>query len=186
MKGYIKESHTTIFTGPTVSGKTHLILDLIEKEYKKHFDYVIIICPALQWNKTYHSKDWIKNDDKVWLIEPRDRLYQWIEKFSELLERSETRIIIGDIIVDEDLDNRGQSLLEFVISGRHWDHYLRLLTQSFSAIPKNVRRQTKAIFVSYPKEMGDLKMIHDKNNVLTDDVMGFFKNIKTCMFLYTK
>ena len=85
MKGYIKESHTTIFTSPTVSGKTHLILDLIEKEYKKYFDYIIIICPALQWNKTYHSKDWIKNNDKVWLIEPRDRLYQWIEKFSELL-----------------------------------------------------------------------------------------------------
>ena len=26
-----------------------------------------------------------------------------------------------------------------------------------------------AIFVMYPKERGDLKMIHDENDVLTDD-----------------
>ena len=55
------------------------------------------------------------------------------------------------------------------ISGRHRDHYLWLLTQSYAAIPKNLRRQAKTIFVWYPKERGELKMIHDENNVLTDD-----------------
>ena len=48
-------------------GKTHLVLELIEKEYNKHFDYIIIICPTLRDNKTYHAKEWIKNDDKDWL-----------------------------------------------------------------------------------------------------------------------
>ena len=43
MKGYINEPHTAIFTGQTKCGKTHLVLDLIEKEYSKHFDYIIII-----------------------------------------------------------------------------------------------------------------------------------------------
>ena len=50
--------------------KTHLVLDLIEKEYGKHFDYIIIICPTLRYNKAYHSKEWIKKDDNIWLIEP--------------------------------------------------------------------------------------------------------------------
>ena len=31
MTDYLKEPHTTIFTGPTGCGKTHLVLDLIEK-----------------------------------------------------------------------------------------------------------------------------------------------------------
>ena len=88
MTDYIKDPHATIFTGQTGCGKTHLILDLIEKEYDKMFDYIIIICPTLRWNKTHHSKDWIKNDDKVWLIEPKDRLYQWIEKLPQLLAGS--------------------------------------------------------------------------------------------------
>ena len=40
---------------------------------------------------------------------------------------------------------------------------------SYPTIPKNLRRQAKAIFFWYPKERGDLKMIHDEKNVLTDD-----------------
>ena len=107
MTGYIKEPHTTIFTGPTSCGKTDLVLDLIQKEYSKHFDYIIIICPTLRWNKTYHAKDWIKNDDKVWLVESKDRLYQWIEKLPQMLACSETLVIIVDIIADEDLDKQG-------------------------------------------------------------------------------
>ena len=68
MTGYIKKPHTAIFTDRIGCGKTHLVLDLIEKEYNKYFDYIAIICPMLRDNNvTYHSKDWIKNDDKIWL-----------------------------------------------------------------------------------------------------------------------
>ena len=74
MTDYIKKPHTTIFIGQTGCGKTHLVLDLTEKEYNKHFDYIIIICPTLPDNKTYHAKEWIKNDDKIWLIEPKNNL----------------------------------------------------------------------------------------------------------------
>ena len=189
MTGYIKKSHTTIFTGPTGCGKTHLVLDLIEKEYTKHFAYIVIICPTLRWNKTYHFKDWIKNDDKVWLIEPKDKPYQWIEKFSQLLARSETLFIIDVIIGDEGLDKRRQPLLELAISGRHRDYYLWLLTQSYSAIPKNLKKQVKAIFVWYPKKKADLKMIHDENNVLTNDelvIVGDFLRTSKHAYLYIR
>ena len=189
MTGYIKKSHTTIFTGPTGCGKTHLVLDLIEKEYTKHFAYIVIICPTLRWNKTYHFKDWIKNDDKVWLIEPKDKPYQWIEKFSQLLARSETLFIIDVIIGDEGLDKRRQPLLELAISGRHRDYYLWLLTQSYSAIPKNLRKQVKAIFVWYPQKKADLKMIHDENNVLTNDelvIVGDFLRTSKHACLYIR
>ena len=103
---YIKEPYTTIFTGPTGCGKTHLVLDLIEKEYNKHFDYIMIICPTLRLNKTYLSKRQIKDDDQIWLVEPKDKLYHWIERLSQLLAGSETLFIIDDIIADEGLDKR--------------------------------------------------------------------------------
>ena len=119
-----------MFIGHTGCGKTHLVLELIENHYNKYYDHIIIICPTLRWNKTYHSKDWIKNDDKVWLVEPKDKLYQWIEKLSQLLASFETLFIIDDIIADEGLDKRRQHLLELAILGRHYDHYLWLLMQS--------------------------------------------------------
>ena len=79
MTDYIKDPYTTIFSDPTGCGKTHLVLDLTEKEYNKYFDDIIIICSTPPWNKTYHFKEWIKNDDKVWLVEPKDRLYSGLK-----------------------------------------------------------------------------------------------------------
>ena len=188
MTDYIKQPHTAIFTGRTKSGKTHLVSGLIEKEYSKHFDYIVIICPTLRDNKTYHSKDWIKNNDKVWLIEPQDNLYQWIRKLSQFLRRFQTLFIIDNIIADESLDKRRQSMLELVISGRHRDHYLWLLTQSYSAVPKILRRQAEAIFTWYPKERGYFKMIHDENDFLTDDELvvlrGLLRKTKhACLYI---
>ena len=73
-------------------------------------------------------------------------------------------------------------VLELYSSDRHRGHYLLLLTQSYTAIPKNLRRQTKAIFVWYPKERADLKTIQDEDGVLTDDelvvVRGILKKSK--------
>ena len=96
---------------------------------------------------------------------------------SELLRFLEVLFIIDDIIANENLDKRRQPLLELAISGRHRNHYFCLLTQSYIAIPKNLRRQAKAIFEWYPKEKGDLKMIHDENDMLTDDELVVAKNI---------
>ena len=142
--------------GQTGCGKAHLVSDLIKKEYKKYFDYIIAICSMLRINKIYHAKDWIKNDNKVWLIEPTDNLYQWIGKLLQLLSRFKTLFINDDTTANKDLGKRRQPLLELSISGRHRDHYLWLLTQSYLAIPKNLRKQAKAIFVWYPKESADL------------------------------
>ena len=128
-------------------------------------------------NETYHAKEWMKNDDKVWLVDPKNNLYQWIKKLPELLRFLEILFIIDKIIANEGLDKRRWSLLESAISGRHWGHYLWLLTQSYTAIPKNLQRQPKTIFVWYPKEQGDLKAIHEENDVLTDNELVIIRGV---------
>ena len=72
--------------------------------------------------------------------------------------------MIDDIIADETLDKRHQPLLELVISGRHRGHSLWLLTQSHTAIPNNIRRQAKMLYVWYPKNRTDLHTIHEEND----------------------
>ena len=47
----MKNPHTTIFTSITGCGKSPLVLELIEREYNKDFDCIIIIYPTLRWNK---------------------------------------------------------------------------------------------------------------------------------------
>ena len=104
-------------------------------------------------------------------------LYYWIRNLSQMLACSNVLFIIDDTIADEGLDKRRQSLLELAISGRHREHYLWLLTLSYPAIPKNLRKQVMAIFAWYPKERGDLKMIHDENVVLTDDELVVVRDL---------
>ena len=123
----ILKPHTSIFIGQTGCGKTHHVLDLIENQYSNHFDNIVIIGPTLRENDIYHAKEWIKNDDKVWLVDPKQNLYQWIKNLSELLRFLEVVFIIDEISANESLDKRRQPLLQLSISGRHQGHYLWLL-----------------------------------------------------------
>ena len=83
----MKEPHTLFITSTGV-GETHLALDLREKEYKSHFDFIIIICPTLKHKETYRSRKWVWTDPVVILIEPGNQLYDWIEKIANLLAGS--------------------------------------------------------------------------------------------------
>ena len=161
-----------IVHSPNRSRETHLALDLLEKDYKNYFDFIIIICSTL----TYQIRNWIWTDPYVTWIEPGNHLYDWIEKIGNLFAGLKTLFLIDDIIADEALDKRRQPLLELAISGRHRGHLLGLLTQSYTAIPKNIRRQTKMLYVWYPKNRTDLSAIHEENNVI--ETQEVFVNVK--------
>ena len=139
----MKEPHTALFVAPTGVGKMHLALNLLESEYRNHFDFIIIICPTLAHNETYKSQGWVWTDPDVTPIEPGNQLYYLIEKISKLLAGSKTLFLIDDIIADEALDKCRQPLLELAILGRHRNHSLWLLTHSYTAVPNNIRRQAK-------------------------------------------
>ena len=182
----MKEPHTALFVAPTGVGKTHLALNLLDSEFFNHFDFIVIICPTLKHNETYKSRGWVWTDPEVILIEPDNRLYYLIERISNLLTGSKTLFLIDDVITDEALDKHCQPQLELAISGRHRHHSLWLLTQSYTAIPSNIRRQEKMIYVWYPKNRMDLKVIHEENDIIEmEELANIKKKLKqgkhTCL-----
>ena len=189
MRLTLKEPHTALFVAPTGVGKTHLALNLLENEYLNHFDFIIIICPTLRYNQTYRSRKWFWNDPNVILIEPGNQLYDWIEKLERIFAGYKTLFLIDDIIADENLDKKRQPLLSLAISGRHKEHSLWLLTQSYTAIPKNIRRQAKMLYVWYPKNRTDLATIHEENDVIEtqEKLMDIKRELKegkhTCLIM---
>ena len=63
----------------------------------------------LKHNETYRSREWLWTDPHIIWIEPGNRLFDWIEKMSNLLGRFIlgrfiTLFLIDDIIADETLD----------------------------------------------------------------------------------
>ena len=171
----MKEPHTALFVAPTGVGKSHSALSLLETEYRNHFDFIVIICPTLRYKSTYKSRGRVWNDPDVIPTEPGNQLYYLIEKISNLLAGDKTLFLTDDIIADETLDKRRQPLLELAISGRHRGHSLWLLTQSYTAIPNNISRQTKMLYVWYPKNRMDLNTIHEENDVIGPEVLGRVK-----------
>ena len=115
----MKEPHTALFVAQAGVRKTQLASDLLQSEYKDHFDFIIIICPTLVHNSTYKSRGWVWNDPDVIQIEPGNNLYYLIEKICKMLAGSATLFLIDVIIADEALDKRRQPLLSLAISGRH-------------------------------------------------------------------
>ena len=51
----MKEPHTALFIAPTGVGKTHLVLSLLESEYRNHFNFIVTICPTLSYCLTKTS-----------------------------------------------------------------------------------------------------------------------------------
>ena len=98
-----------------------------------------------------------------------------IEKISNLLAGDKTLFLIDDIIADEILDKHRQPLLELVILGRHRGHSLWLLTQSYTAIPNNIRRQAKMLYIWYSKNRTDLNTIHEENDVIDPEELSRVK-----------
>ena len=131
--------------------------------------------PTLRCNSTYKNRSWVWNDSDVIPIEPGNQLYYLIEKISNLLAGDKTLFLIDDIIADETLDERRQPLLELVISGRHRGHSLWLLTQSNTAIPNNIRRQAKMLYIWYPKTRTDLNTIHEENDIIGPEELARVK-----------
>ena len=86
----MKELHTALFAAPYGVGKMHLALNLLENEYRNHFDFIVIICPTLEHNEMYKSRGWVWNDPDVLPLEPGNQLYYWIEKIINLLTGSKT------------------------------------------------------------------------------------------------
>ena len=98
-----------------------------------------------------------------------------IEKISNLLIGDKTLFLIDDIIADEILNKHRQSLLELAISGGHRGHSLLLLTQSYTAIPNNIRRQAKMLYVWYPKNRTDMNTIHEENHIMGPEELARVK-----------
>ena len=137
----------------------------------------------------YKSQGWVWTDPEVIPIEPGNQLYYLIEKISNLLAGSKTLFLIDDIIADEALDKRHQLLLELAISGRYRAHLLWLLTQSYTAVPNNIRRQAKILYVWYPKNRTDLNAIQEENDVIEmqEELARIKKQLKqgkhTCLIM---
>ena len=68
-----------IITGSTNCGKTKYLIEQLQGPFKNVFDYIILICPTYDRNKTYHR--FAKNNKHFLVLMPDASNQAEIEEF---------------------------------------------------------------------------------------------------------
>ena len=100
-----------MIVGMTGCGKTYYLLEMLEKEYFSHFDYIFLICPTYFWNKTY--QEWLyKDSEKLYPI-PWDQnsVEDFIKYITDNFKGTNSLIILDDCASTQAVKNRVSELV---------------------------------------------------------------------------
>ena len=127
-----------------VAEKTVFILDLLEGPYHEVFRHIVVLCPTVRHNKTYHQRPWIWADPKVYVVDPGERLYDYLRAFYLVFQGEPTLYVINDCSATKALTNKKKDMLsELAFSGRHAKQSAWVLTQKYNSVLKDLREQTR-------------------------------------------
>ena len=155
-----------LISGITGCGKTHFLLDLLQSDYKNKFDYIIIVCPTFEYNKTYDRKFILSDPDIIPLViddKLNDVLHRLIEKYKDKTEQ--TLIIVDDCANLYDAKLKATALTKLAFHGRHINISLWILTQKYNAIVKDFRENIRILVLFYDKDKESRESAFKENNI---------------------
>ena len=152
-----------IILGMTGCGKTYYLLEMLETEYSGHFDYIFLICPTYEWNKTYQS--WKYKDDKKYVPIPCDH-YQ-VEDFLKFIvanfKGTNSLIILDDCACGQSVKNRTSELVDLGFSARHYGFSTIVITQQLTSIAKPYRENVAKLVTFYNPNRKDMKTVLEES-----------------------
>ena len=146
-----------IIVGMTACRKTHYLLSMLEKEYKKHYDYIFIVCPTLEDNKTYQQWKYLTDPDVYELPVAHDNVENILRDITNYAKNTNSLIILDDCAASKDVKNRTSELVKLGFSGRH----IGLSMQQLTSIAKPYRMNISKLVPFYNACKDDMKYIFD-------------------------
>ncbi len=128
-----------MIVGMTGCGKTYYLLNMIEKDYFGHFDYIFLICPTYFWNKTYQN--WTYKDSVKFYPLPCDQnsVDDFLKYMIDNFKGTNSLIILYDCAATQIVKNRVSELVKLTFSTRHYGLSTVVLTQKMTSIAKPYR-----------------------------------------------
>ena len=148
----------------TACGKTHYLLEMLEKEYKNHFDYIFIVCPTLEDNKTYQNWKYLKDPKVHELPCDQDEVEETLRQIPNFAKNTNSLVILDDCATSKDLKNRTSELVKLAISGRYIGLSTIVITQQLTSIAKPYKMNISKLVTFYNSSKDDMKYIF--NNYL--------------------
>ena len=112
---YMKTPFNFLVVGMTASGKTKYLLDTLENDYKNHLDYIVLICPTFDFNKTYHEWKYKNDEDFIVIQCDQDHVGTILKHFSDIY-KGRNWFIILDCASSQQVKNRVSELVRLAFS----------------------------------------------------------------------
>ena len=161
------DPHSAIICGQTFRcAQTVFVLDLLEGPYRGVFRHIVILCPTARHNKTYQERSWIWKDPEIFIVDPGERLHDYLRALYQCFEGEPTLYLIDDCAATKALTKKKDMLSELAFSGRHAGASVWVLTQKFNAVGKDLREQTKWVALFHCKDRDSFEDCLRENDVI--------------------
>ncbi|MCU7846332.1 MAG: hypothetical protein KZQ93_21055, partial [Candidatus Thiodiazotropha sp. (ex Monitilora ramsayi)] len=147
-------------------GKSVFILDLLEGPYRGVFRHIVVLCPTMRHNKTYHQRTWIWTDPEVYIHDPGERIHDYLRAFVQLFQGEPTLYIIDDCSATKALTKKKDMLSELAFSGRHAEQSVWVLSQKYNSVLKDLREQTRWVCLFHCKDRDSFVDCLRENDVI--------------------
>ena len=126
-----------LIVGPTNSGKSRFVVDQLYGSFRSKFDYIVLICPTVAHDKTFHRIG--ENDPRMFVkICMQHEVEIWLKLVNRLSEGTKMLIIFDDCAASKDVKWRTGQLVNL----------------GFSASPYRFQRSDASIRTSNRKVLG--------------------------------
>ena len=138
-----------LIVGPTNSGKTQYLLNLLRGPFRGWFDYTVLFCPTFVKNTTYDRfVDACRGC--MWMhVCQQHEIESWLRLASYLFEKTKTLFVLDDCAASKDVKGCTSQLVNFGFSARHDGISVWVLTQQITSIAKPFRENVAAIVLFY-------------------------------------
>jgi hypothetical protein len=152
-----------MFVGPSASGKTTLIINLLRNNayFRRYFDVIYVFSPSWTLDRSWRALDaWTADqrkekstDSLVIPFEDYD-----MEKLEQLVnaqrimvkengrENTKALFLFDDSVANNELMNN-KNFVELFLRGRHGNASTWIATQQYNMVPKKVRAQMSNLFI---------------------------------------
>jgi hypothetical protein len=134
---------------------------MLETEYNRVFDYIIIVCPTIEWNTTYLNWSHLSDNGVIQIPCSQEMINNVLQAVSTIFRGTNTLIIVDDCAASQAVKKRVSELVRLAFSARHYNLSVIVLTQQLSSVAKPFRENISRLVTFYNPSRKDMKVITD-------------------------
>ena len=152
---------------------------MLEEEYKNHFDYIFIVCPTLEDNKTYQNLKYLEDPNVFELPCDHNEVTEILREIVKFAKNTNSLIILDDCAASKDVKNKTSELVKLAFSGRHIGLSTIVITQQLTSIAKPYRMNISKLVTFYHSCKDDMKYYFSNYlNVEKDEEKRILETLK--------